>query len=75
MTEYSTFNRMMKKPSFKQAFDEEYRELVASELICEMMSEEDSSSVRKLAKEVNLSPTAIQNSCSGVQEDLNPPVA
>ena len=32
-----TFDRMMKKPSFKQAFDEEYRELVVSELIYEMI--------------------------------------
>lgn len=66
----STLDRMMQKPSFKKAFDDEYKELVVSELICEMMAEGDSSAVYKLAKALNLSPTAIQNLRSGVQEDL-----
>ncbi|MEE8056803.1 MAG: hypothetical protein V3T17_03050 [Pseudomonadales bacterium] len=66
----NTFDRMMKSPSFKNAFDEEYKELVISELICEMMAEKNSPSVRKLAKEVNLSTTAIQNLRSGIQEDV-----
>ena len=66
----STFDRKMKNAAFKEALDAEYEELVMSELICEMMEEEGSPSVRKLAEEVGLSPTAIQNLRSGVQEDV-----
>lgn len=66
----STFERMIKDASFKEAFEKEYQELIMSELICEMMEGDGNLTVRKLAEEVGLSPTAIQNLRSGVQEDV-----
>lgn len=54
----STFDRMMKNASFKEAFDEEYKALVISELIGEMMEGNDSLSVRKGKLPVLHKPTA-----------------
>lgn len=65
----STFDREMKNPQFKKAFDKSYKEFLLSELIIAMM-EEDSLSVRELAQAVNLSPTIIQKIRSGKQDDL-----
>lgn len=65
----STFEREMKNSAFKKAFESSYRELLLSELLVVLM-ERDHKSVRKLAKEVDLSPTAIQKIRSGKQEDI-----
>lgn len=65
----STYEREMKNPKFKKAFDKSYKELVLSELLIAIM-EDDDQSVRKLAREIGLSPTIIQNIRSGKQEDL-----
>jgi DNA-binding Xre family transcriptional regulator len=59
----------MKKPRFKKAFDKSYREFLLSELLIAIM-EKDTKSVRKLANEVGLSPTVIQNIRSGKQSDI-----
>ena len=65
----STFEREMKNPRFKKAFDKGYREFLLSELLISIM-EEDDISVRDLAKEVGISPTIIQKIRSGKQDDL-----
>lgn len=65
----STYEREMKNPRFKKAFDKSYKELLLSELLIAMM-EEDEVSVRTLAKDIGLSPTIIQNIRSGKQADL-----
>jgi DNA-binding Xre family transcriptional regulator len=65
----STFEREMKNPAFKKAFNNSYKEFLLSELLIAMM-EADDLSVRKLAKEVGLSPTVIQKIRSGEQDDV-----
>lgn len=65
----STFEREMQDPEFAKAYQEEYRELVLSELLLALM-EEDDKSVRQLAKEAGISATAIQNIRSGKSEDM-----
>jgi len=65
----STFEREMQKASFRKKFDKEYKEFLLSELITALM-ENDNKSVRKLAKEVGLSPTVIQKLRSGKQDDM-----
>ena len=65
----STFEKEMRSSSFKKQFDKEYKIFLLSELITSLMEDEEKS-VRKLAKEVALSPTVIQNIRSGKQEDI-----
>lgn len=65
----STFEREMKNAKFKKAFEKSYKELLLSELLIAIM-EKDDKSVRELAKEVNISPTIIQNIRSGKQDDI-----
>lgn len=65
----STFEREMKNEKFKKAFEKSYKELLLSELLIAIM-ENDEKSVRKLAKEVGISPTIIQKIRSGEQEDI-----
>ena len=65
----STFDQEMKKASFRKKFNKEYKEFLLSEIISALM-ENDKNSVRKLAKEVGLSPTVIQKLRSGKQEDI-----
>ena len=65
----TTHDRWMQKPSFKKAFDESYRELLLSELVCALMAE-DGRSVRELAGELGVSKTVIQNLRSGQQSDM-----
>jgi transcriptional regulator with XRE-family HTH domain len=65
----STYERKIKDPSFKKAFDDSYEELLFSELIISLM-EEDNRSVRKLAIEANLSPSVIQDLRTGKQTDI-----
>ncbi len=65
----TTFEKEMKNPKFKKAFDKGYKEFLLSELLIAMMAG-DEKSVRELAKEVGLSATVIQNIRSGKQEDV-----
>ena len=65
----STFELEMKNSSFRKKFETEYKEFLLSEIISALM-ENDSKSVRKLAKEVKLSPTVIQKIRSGKQDDI-----
>jgi DNA-binding Xre family transcriptional regulator len=65
----STFDREMKNTAFRKKFEKAYKEFQLSELISALM-ENDSKSVRKLAKEVGLSPTVIQKMRSGKQDDV-----
>ena len=65
----STFEREMQDENFKKIFDEEYQELLFSELMISMM-ENDDKSVRKLAEETDISPSIIQNLRSGKQSDI-----
>ena len=59
----------MRKPAFKKAFDEGYGEFLLSELVLAMMAE-DKKSVRKLASELGMSKTVVQNIRSGMQSDM-----
>src|SRR5262249_59739074 len=55
----------------KEAVDKEYEELLLSELILAIMAKaKENKSVRKLARELGMSKTAIQNLRSGVQNDM-----
>ncbi len=65
----STFDREMKNAAFRKKFQKEYKEFLLSELVSALM-ENDNKSVRKLAEEVGLSPTVIQNLRSGKQDDV-----
>ena len=65
----TTYDRIMQDPKRRQAFEKEYKEFVLSELVLALM-ENDAKSVRKLAKEAGLSPTAIQDIRSGRQKDI-----
>lgn len=55
----STFERKMKSPKFKKAFEEGYRRLLFSELMISIM-EGDDVSIRNLAKEAGISESVIQ---------------
>jgi hypothetical protein len=65
----STFEREMKNPRFKKAFEKCYQELLLSELLTALM-DDDEKSVRSLAKEAKLPPTVIQNLRSGDQDNV-----
>jgi len=65
----STFERKMKNPKFKKAFEEGYKELLFSEFMISIM-EADDKSIRKLAKEAGLSPSVIQDLRAGKQQDI-----
>ena len=54
----------------KKVFDEEYKELLLSEMILAAM-EENHVSVRRLAKLAGVSPTIIQSMRSGIKKDFN----
>lgn len=58
------------KSKEKKAFDEEFKELLLSEMILAAM-EEDHVSVRRLAKLAGVSPTIIQSMRSGIKKDFN----
>src|SRR5271157_934952 len=68
----STADRFVESLSSKErkSFDEEYRELLLSEMILAAM-EEDHVSVRNLAKLAGVSPTIIQSMRSGIKKDFN----
>ena len=67
----STYDEFVESLSEKEKkeFEEEYRELVLSELLIALM-EEDNISVRKLAKEAGISPTVIQGIRSGTKKNI-----
>jgi len=65
----STFERKMKNPKFKKAFDKGYKKLLFSELMISIMKGDDVS-IRNLAKEANISKSVIQNLRSGKQHDI-----
>jgi DNA-binding Xre family transcriptional regulator len=65
----STFERKMKNPKFKKAFEEGYKKLLFSELMLSIMKDDDMS-IRTLAKEAGLAKSVIQNLRSGQQHDI-----
>lgn len=65
----TTFDQWMADPEIKAHFDKGYKDFVLSEIILALL-ENDTKSVRELAKEVGLSPTVIQNLKSGKQQDM-----
>ncbi|MCD6046208.1 MAG: uncharacterized protein K0R48_1371 [Gammaproteobacteria bacterium] len=65
----STYEKKMQDPKFKAAFEKGYKEFLFSELLISVM-EADDKSVRKLAKEADLSPSVIQSIRSGKQQDI-----
>ncbi len=68
--EKSTFDQMMENPDFKAKFEEGYGEFLLSELLIELM-ENDQKSVNQLAKEANISPSVIKDIRNGKQQDIN----
>ena len=65
----STYEMEMQDPKFKAKYEKSYKKFLFSELLISIM-EGDDKSVRKLAKEVDLSPSVIQNIRSGKQQDI-----
>jgi Antitoxin MazE-like len=65
----STVERWLRKPGFRKAFKKEYEKFLLSELVLALMAE-DGKSVRKLAGELGVSKTVIQNLRSGEQTDM-----
>ena len=65
----STYERLVKDPARKKKIDEEYQELLLSELIIALM-DEDLISVRKLAEAAELSPSIVQDIRSGKKDNL-----
>ena len=65
----STFDRIMKDPKRKARFEEKYAEFLLSEVLLELMQQEDIS-VRALAKKVGVSPAVIQDLRSGKRSNI-----
>ncbi len=65
----STFDREVKNASFRKKFEKEYKDFLLSEVILTLM-ENDNKTVRKLSKEVGISPTVLQKLRSGKQDDV-----
>ncbi len=65
----STFDREMKNAAFRKKFEKEYKDFLLSEVILTLM-ENDNKTVRKLSKEVGISPTVLQKLRSGKQDDV-----
>jgi predicted transcriptional regulator len=67
----TTFDRFVKSlsPKEKKEFDQEYKELLISEMLLAAM-EEDNVSVRKLAKLAGISPTIVQGIRSGTKQNV-----
>lgn len=58
------FEQEMKNKKFKDSFEKGYKEFLLSELLISLM-ENDSVSIRELAKELNVSTTTIQKFRNG----------
>lgn len=65
----STYERKMQDLKFKKAYEDEYKQLLFSELLISIM-EGDGKSVRGLAEEAQISPSVIQELRSGKQHDI-----
>lgn len=65
----TTYDREMKEPAFRAAFEKESAALEVSEFIAEKMAERDIS-VRRLAAMCRVSPTVIQGIKSGSRKDI-----
>ena len=65
----STYERKMQDLKFKKSYEDEYKQLLFSELLISIM-EGDGKSVRSLAKEAQISPSVIQELRSGKQHDI-----
>ena len=66
----STYERLIHEdPGFEKDLEKRYREFVLSELLLAVM-EEDHISIRKLAKEAEVSPSLIQDIRSGKKDNL-----
>ena len=66
----STFEKLMQNPNWKTGFKKGYEKFPISEFLIEAM-EENSISVRKLAKKAGVSPTIIQNIRSGKSSNIS----
>jgi DNA-binding Xre family transcriptional regulator len=65
----STFDRIMKDRARRQRFERKYQSFLLSELIHALM-EQETKSVRALAREVGVSPTVIQDIRSGERSNV-----
>jgi len=65
----STFDKMMQDPKRKKKYEEGYREFLLSELLIDLMNDEEVS-VRKLAKEAGLSTAVVQGIRSGERKNV-----
>jgi DNA-binding Xre family transcriptional regulator len=65
----STYDELMQNHEFKKKHEDSYRELVLSELLLAIMSE-DKISIRSLAKQAGISPAIIQDIRSGKRDNL-----
>jgi len=65
----SDYDEYVSDPKRKALLEEKYRELCLSEIILGLM-EEQSISVRKLAKEIGVSPAVIQDIRSGKRKNI-----
>lgn len=68
-TPKSTFDEFIQDPKQKELLDQEYQELLLSELLMAAM-EEDDLSVRKLATAAGVSPTVIQGIRGGKKMNI-----
>jgi DNA-binding Xre family transcriptional regulator len=65
----STFDRMMEDPKRRKKFDEEYEKFLLSELLIDLMENEEVS-VRQLAKEAGVSTAIVQGIRSGSSKNV-----
>lgn len=63
------YDELMQDAEFKEMFNKSYRELVLSELLLAIMTE-DKVSIRSLARQAGISPTIIQDLRSGKRDNL-----
>ena len=65
----STFDRIMKDPKRRARFDDKYTEFLLSEILLELMEQEEIS-VRALASKAGISPAVIQDIRSGKRANI-----
>ncbi len=65
----STYEREMADPEFRNKFQIEYQRFALSEILLQLM-EEEQLSVRELAKEAEVSPSVIQDIRSGNRKNI-----
>ena len=66
----STFDKFFSNKEQKELYEQEYKEMLLSEMILAAM-DDDQISVRKLAKAAKVSPTTIQGVRTSTKKDLN----